>query len=273
MKLNTIVYKTVLSCFIFLTVACSKDDDLLDPYPTQPKASNFEINLGNLVGFWNFNKANGNNSISEQCGNWELNEVNFKEGHLISNPISENVSFNNVNSVIIDASEWPESKGINQFKFFSGAIRFKASAIGSNPLLTFGLSHRFLHLALIDDKISVYIPDVNSSSNKQYHSKSSIKSDTWHTLYYRVEEFNPLNGKPNIENNIYIQLDNQDTEIFNYKEAVFYKLYDISNLDRVMSFGDLSNGMRFQGECDWVMLSNGRMTPGNTQFHLKDLNP
>jgi len=238
----------------------------------QPKADNTEIELGRLIGFWDFN-SNGTNAVTEQCGDWALEGVEYNEGILTSKPLEGNISMKNANPVVVDAYEWSEARGINRYKYFSGAIRFKVSAKGENTLLTFGLSHRFLHFALRDDKVSITLPNANGESDKSYISKSAIQPDTWHVLYYRVEEFNPAATSAGSDNNIYIQIDNQATEAFNYGEVYFDKLYDLMlpNFDRVMCFGDLSRGMRFEGECDWVMLCNGRMTPGNTQWYLKDL--
>ena len=107
----------------------------------------------------------------------------------------------------------------------------------------------FLNIALDNNRISIDLPNDNPAEAKHFTSNTTIKSDTWHILYYRVEEFNPATTT-GTENNIYIQIDNQTTETFNYGVGYFYKLDEspvLSNMDRVLSFGNLSNGMRFKG--------------------------
>ena len=77
----------VIMITLFMSTACKKKQ--IEPVtPTtntiklQPQPDNTEIELGRLIGFWDF-KNNGTNSISEQCGNWILEDVSFEEDVLI----------------------------------------------------------------------------------------------------------------------------------------------------------------------------------------------
>ena len=270
---------------MLISSSCEQEDVYPETKPTtevtpptekesnQPKPDNTGIELGNLIGFWDFT-GDGNNFIPNQCENWRLPDYDFSDGELQTKATqAEETSFEHANAVNIDRYKWSEARGVNSFKYFSGALKFKISKDQEGNLLSFGLSHRFMHFSLENGHIRIDLPSDNAEMRKHYVSTAKIKYDTWHVLYFRVEEFNPISSGNEQENNIYLQIDKQDTEAFDYGKGRFYKLHStpLADFDRVMSFDNLSSGKRFQGKCDWVILSNGRMTPGNAQYQLNKL--
>ena len=233
----------------------------------QPEADITNIDRGRLIGFWDFT-SDGTNAVADQAGDWKVRNAAFQNGSVRYAPLGDaGIDFGeNNNHVVVDHSDWNELRGVNRFGYFSGAIRFRASDVEDNGLLTFGRLHRFMYFEIVGGRIWVTLKP-KSGEIRVLKSTRVVNVDTWYTLYFRVTEFAP--NSESDDNNIYIQLDNQTEERFNYRSPFFEELYTLDNFDRVMGFENLSTGKRFTGECDWALLTNGGMTPGNAQHYLE----
>lgn len=292
--MEIIVKKAVVTLLIFsasLILSCdmsgsqsSDTDDLIsnsNSNSNQPEADSTDLALGRLVGFWDFS-SDGSNSVSHQASDWSLTpDISFTEDAIVF-PVrtdAENLTQDDdTNYVRIDEQGWNDSKGIHTFYYFSGALRFKVHEVENGHLLTFGQVQGYLRFDIKDGKIEISFPGANLIGGVKipglaegFRSQNAIAPDTWHVLYFRIEEF-AHNGEHPSGNKVYVQIDNNREEVFDYSSDYFRTISDsipgLDNWDRTMCFANMNNNLRFAGSCDWVMLTNGRMSPGNAQYYL-----
>lgn len=264
----------ILSCFVFLTISCSKNDDdtttTLNPNPVQPTASDFEIDKGRVIGFWDFNQ-NGVNEVKNQAKDWELENAIYDDGNLVLSDNSINTSNFYSNTVEIANSNWPSNQGLNKKNFFSGAVKFKIEKSDANfPILTFGTSVRFLRLRITNGKIDVRAAEEFPQDAINTLTDFNVEVNKWNVLYFRYEDFTANNSSPQNGNKFYVQLNNEDEFEIDFGSTLLNNI-QTTTVDNRLCFKDIGKAEIFNGKIDWVLLSNGRMTPGNAQHRLVEL--
>jgi hypothetical protein len=276
-----------LSCDMSDSQSSDTDDSISDSSnnssnnSNQPEADSTGLELGRLVGFWDFN-SDGSNSISHQAADWSFtSDISFTEDAAVFPVRTDNENLtqdDDTNYVRIDEQGWDDSKGIHSYYYFSGALRFRVPEVEAAHLLTFGQVQGYLRFDIRDGKIEISFPGANLLGDVRiprmaqgFRSRNSVAPDTWHVLYFRIEEFAHNSERPS-GNKVYVQIDNNGEEVFDYSADYFRSINDsipgLDNWDRTMCFANMNNNLRFAGSCDWVMLTNGRMSPGNAQYYL-----
>jgi len=234
----------------------------------QPLPSNKNLDYGALIGFWDFEK-NGKNIIKEQSGDWKLDRPVFKDGYLDLKSYVRSEDDKDLYDLTVSLYDTNVGKyiGLHQRKYFSGAIKFKLSSEYPNrqPLLTFGIINRFLKFYISHESVSVC---ANGNDLKLSEDLKPIL-DAWNILYFRYEDFTGNGITPSDGNHFYLQMNNQKECVVDFKDLHLDLV--APRHDIVLSFVNQSVGRMFRGKVDWVIMSVGRMTPGNTQYRIQEL--
>ncbi|MCH4895439.1 hypothetical protein E0494_01810 [Marinilabiliaceae bacterium JC040] len=234
----------------------------------QPLPSDKNIDYGALIGFWDFDK-NGNNAIKRHSGNWNLDKSVYKDGYLDLKSYVRSHDDKDLYDLSVRLYDMAVGKyiGLHQRKYFSGAIKFKISRdkLNVQPLLTFGIINRFLEFYISSEGVSVCA----NGTNLKLSGNLKPVLDSWNILYFRYEDFTGNGITPSDGNHFYLQMNNRKECIVDFKDLHLDLV--APKHDIVLSFINQSVGEMFRGQVDWVIMSVGRMTPGNTQYKIQEL--